>query len=92
MVQTNTELDDIYVNRTQQSGSKPDTTFLEQRPVAEAAYLRLLKVIDSTHTLKPELGLGVLMSQINDLIARANQAIAQRKGKKDKGGKDNRGI
>ena len=85
MKATNTEVGDKYLDRTREDSDKPDTNFLEQRPLAEAALLHLFKVIMAKNTLAPDPQLDQLTAQTNELIAKYNQLVAQRKGK---GGKE----
>ena len=76
-------------DRTREDGDKPDKNFLEQRPLALAVHLKLLKVIDAKNTLAPDPKLDQIIGQVNELIAKYNQMVAQRKGRAGKGGTGN---
>ena len=86
---TNEELGDTFIDRTREDGDKPDKNFLEQRPMALAVHLKLLKVIDAKNTLAPDPKLDQIIGQVNELIAKYNQMVAQRKGRAGKGGTGN---
>ena len=81
---TNEEFNTIFLTRTREDGDKPDGNFLAEKPAAELALLNLLKVIDAKNTLDPDPKLDQMMSQINELISKYNQVVAQRKGGKAK--------
>lgn len=82
---TNQEVSDKYIGRAREAGDKPDTNFLEQRPAAEAICLLLFKMIDAKNTLDDEHKLDPLVAQLNEIISKANQTVAQRKGRGGKG-------
>lgn len=85
---TNLEFENIYSLRIEKEGEKPDTNFLVQKPLAENAYLAFQKRIIALNEISPNPKYDQIISQINELVGKYNQLVAQRQAanKKKRGG------
>lgn len=80
----NSEFNQVYLQRTQEAGEKPGDSMATKRKPAVDAYRKLIKTLDAKNTLDPTPALTSLMKNLNELIDKYNQLIANRSGGKDK--------
>lgn len=88
---TNLEFEDKYMLRNKEEGEKPDTNFLEQKPLAEEAYLAFQKRLLALNELNPNPKFDQIIAETNELVSKYNQLVTQRqaankKKRNDKGG------